>query len=233
MGDRIQITMPEGNFDAYIARPGAAACSPAVVVLHEVFGVNADMRQSCDELAGAGFIAICPDLFWRQEPGLDLSHWTPDEWAKGLALYQQYDREAGVRDVAHAIRSARGLEGASGKVGVTGYCLGGLMTFLTMARSEVDAGVAYYGGGTEAYVGETSQVSAPLMMHLGELDEFIDAEAQATIRQAATGNQLVLVHSYAACSHAFARNSGDHFDAQAASLANARTYDFFHQHLRN
>lgn len=148
MSNRLDVTTPDGAFSAYLARP-AAASAPAIVVLHEVFGVNADLRETCHELADKGYIAICPDLFWRQEPGVDLSHWTEAEWKKGLALYSAYDFDAGVSDVADTVAAARTLDGASGKVGVMGFCLGGLMTFLTAARGNVDSAVAYYGGGTE------------------------------------------------------------------------------------
>jgi carboxymethylenebutenolidase len=102
---------PDGAFSAYVARP-AAASAPAIVVLHEVFGVNADLRETCHELADKGYIAICPDLFWHQEPGVDLPHWTEAEWRKGLALYSAYDFDAGVsgrrraRWMAHRARSA-------------------------------------------------------------------------------------------------------------------------------
>jgi carboxymethylenebutenolidase len=83
------------------------------VVLHEVFGVNADLRETCHELADKGYIAICPDLFWHQEPGVDLPHWTEAEWRKGLALYSAYDFDAGVSDVADTVAAARTLDGAS------------------------------------------------------------------------------------------------------------------------
>ncbi len=110
-----------------------AASAPSVVVLQEVFGVNNDMRQTCDELAARGFIAVCPDLYWRQERGLDLNNWSESDWKKGLALYAAYDRDRGVEDIAATGRAACSLEGASGKLGVMGFCLGGLMTFLTAA----------------------------------------------------------------------------------------------------
>jgi carboxymethylenebutenolidase len=94
MKDRITIEGRDGAFDAYIARPKASP-APAVVVLHEVFGVNADIRKTCDELAEQGFIAVAPDLFWRQEPGVDLSVTSEPDWRHGLRLYQAYDRDAG------------------------------------------------------------------------------------------------------------------------------------------
>jgi len=148
MKDRITIEGRDGAFGAYMARPKTLP-APAVVVLQEIFGVNMDMRETCDELAAQGFIAVCPDLSWRQEPGLDLNHWSDAEWKKGLALYAAYDRDKGVRDIVDTAHAAGQLDGASGKVGVMGFCLGGLMTFLTAAREKIDAAIAYHGGETE------------------------------------------------------------------------------------
>jgi carboxymethylenebutenolidase len=92
MKGRITIDRPDGAFGAYLARPEALP-APAVVVLQELFGVNADIRKHCDELAEQGFIAVAPDLFWRQEPGVDLSVTSEPDWQHGLRLYQAYDRE--------------------------------------------------------------------------------------------------------------------------------------------
>ena len=129
MHNQIQIKVPDGAFAAYIARPRVTP-APAIVVIHEVFGVNADLRQSCDELAAQGYLAICPDLFWRIEPGVELTDRTEAERAKGLALYSAFDLDAGVADIAAAIEAARGLQESTGKAGVVGYCLGGLMSLL-------------------------------------------------------------------------------------------------------
>ncbi len=106
MGQTINIQTEGGEFSAYVARPTNTA-APVVVVLHEIFGVNEDMRLTCRELADKGFIAIAPELFWRQERGVDLSTWSDAEWQKGLALYTAYDRDIGVRDVVATVRAAR------------------------------------------------------------------------------------------------------------------------------
>src|ERR1700678_1888840 len=98
MEDRITINGHDGAFRAYIARPEALP-APAVLVLQELFGVNADIREKCDELAEQGFLAVAPDLFWRHEPGVDLSVRSEPDWQHGLRLYQAYDRDAGVRDI--------------------------------------------------------------------------------------------------------------------------------------
>ncbi len=160
------------------------------------------MRETCRELAGKGYIALCPDLFWRQEPGLDLSHWTEAEWKKGLALHKAYNFDAGASDIVDTVAAARTLDRASGKVGVMGFCLGGLMTFLTAARGNADAAVAYYGGGTENHLAEAGAVSVPMLMHLGEEDEFISKDAQRKIKEAFASNSQVTIHNYPGCNHA-------------------------------
>jgi carboxymethylenebutenolidase len=230
MTEYITIEVPEGNFQAYVARPEEMP-APAIVVLQEVFGVNSDMRAACDELAAAGFIAIAPDLFWRNEPGLDLSHWTDSEWKKGLSLYETYDLDKGVHDVTATISAARTLNGVTGKVGLMGFCLGGLMTFLTTARETVDASTSYYGGATEKHLGEADAIKVPMLMHLGEEDEFISKSAQGQIKAAVENNKFVTVYSYPGCSHAFARHTGTRFDPDAAALANERTRSFFRRTL--
>ncbi len=230
MSQTINIPTEGGEFSAYIARPTNAS-APAVVVLHEVFGVNEDMRQTCLELADRGFIAIAPELFWRQERGVDLNTWSEEEWKKGLALYTAYDRDTGVRDVLATVRAAERLEGASGKVGVMGFCLGGLMTYLTAARHTVDAAVAYHGGDTESYLGEARAIAAPLLMHLAEEDEFISKDAQSRIKAALADVPSAKIYSYSGCNHAFARHTGVHYDAKAATLANGRTWAFLAAHL--
>jgi carboxymethylenebutenolidase len=230
MKDRITIEGRDGAFGAYMARPKTLP-APAVVVLQEIFGVNMGMRETCDELAAHGFIAVCPDLFWRQEPGLDLNHWSDAEWKKGLALYAAYDRDKGVRDIVDTAHAAGQLEGASGKVGVMGFCLGGLMTFLTAAREKIDAAVAYHGGDTEKYLDEADKITAPMLMHLAEEDEFISKEAQTKIKAALSNKPNVEIYSYPGCNHAFARHTGTHYNAAAAAKANGRTWQFLHDHL--
>jgi len=231
MKDRITIEGRCGAFGAYIARPKTLP-APAVVVLHEVFGVNADIRKTCDELAEQGFIAVAPDLFWRQEPGVDLCVTCEPDWQHGLRLYQAYDRDAGARDVKDTANAVAKLSGCTGTVAVLGYCLGGLMTFLTAVRYGVDAAVVYHGGDTEKYLGEINGFDSPLLMHLAEEDEFISKPAQAEIKAALTNKRNATVYSYPGQHHAFARHNGAHYDAAAATLANGRTSEFLHRRLR-
>ncbi|MCB8882699.1 dienelactone hydrolase family protein [Acidisoma cellulosilytica] len=228
--ETITIETEDGAFSAYLAKPDHLP-APAVVVLHEIFGVNRDIRQTCDELAAAGFIAVAPDLFWRQEPGVDLNTLSDEEWQKGFALYTGYDRDIGVDDIVATLDAAAELDDGTGMVGVMGFCLGGLMTYLTAARHDVDAAVAYHGGDTERYLDEADAIGAPLLMHLAEEDEYINKDAQASIVDALSTVPDTTVYSYAGQNHAFARHNGAHYNAEAAALANGRTIAFLAEHL--
>ncbi|UVW29635.1 dienelactone hydrolase family protein [Massilia sp. H6] len=230
MTEPVQISTPDGSFACHVARPSTPGPHPVVVVLQEIFGVNAGIRSIAADWAAKGYIALCPDLFWRLEPGINLSEERAGDWDKAFALYQAYDVDLGVKDIALVIHQARGLPDASGKVGVTGYCLGGLMTFLSAARTDGDAFAAYYGGGTDQHLDELANITAPLLYHLAQDDEFIDQDAQARIRAALAGKAEL--HSYPGCNHAFARPGGAHYDAAAATLAAARTEAFFARTLR-
>lgn len=231
MGSFISVDGPDGSFGAYLARP-AATRAPAVVVLQEIFGVNADLRAFCDELAGRGYLAVSPDLFWRLEPGVDMSDRTEVEWKKGFALYNRFDVDQGVKDISVTITAARALSGCTGSVGVMGFCLGGLMSYLTTVRHGAQASVVYYGGGVEQHLTDASKIHNPLLMHLGENDEYIPPPAREAIVAAMHTVPGAEVFTYAGCRHAFARHGGAHYDAAAATLANARTSEFLDRNLR-
>jgi carboxymethylenebutenolidase len=232
MNDRIAIEGRDGKFGAYLSRPKTLP-APAVVVLQEVFGVNADIRKTCDELAEQGFLAVAPDLFWRQEPGVDLNVTSEADWKHGLRLYGAYDRDAGAKDVKDTVTAVRNLPECSGRVAVLGYCLGGLMVFLTAVRYDgIDAAVAYHGGDTEKHLGEIDGLHAPMLMHLAEEDEFISKPAQAEIKAALAKKPNATVYSYPGQNHAFSRHGGAHYNAEAAALAHVRTNEFLRQQLR-
>jgi len=225
MGETVTITTPDGSFAAYLARPKVAK-APAIVVIQEIFGVNDDMRKTCDDLAASGYVAICPDLYWRQEPNVELFDKTEADWQKAFKLYNAFDIDAGITDIAATIAFTRGLNGTA-KVGAMGYCLGGQLAYLTAARTDADACVAYYGVGLDKKMDEADQIRHPLMMHIAEEDEFVTKDAQAVIRKSLEGRKGVTVHSYPGMSHAFARNNGIHYDKANADLANGRTAEFF------
>lgn len=230
-GETLQIQTPDGAFSAYVARP-AQTPAPAIVVLQEIFGVNQVMRDICDDLAAQGYLAVCPDLFWRIEPGVDITDQSEAEWKKAFELMNAFDPDQGVRDIRAVIATVREHEACTGKVGAVGYCLGGLLAFLTATRTDADASVSYYGVGIEQRTGEAERLAHPLLMHIAEADQFVPKAAQDLILGALKNHPQVQIHTYPGRDHAFARKGGEHYHAADAETANARTAAFFQAHLR-
>lgn len=230
MSETLTITTPDGDFSAYVARPKAER-APAIVVIQEIFGVNKVMRDIADGLAAQGYVAIVPDLFWRIEPGIDITDQSEAEWKRAFELFNAFDVDAGIGDIAATITKARELPGVNGKVGAVGYCLGGLLAFLTATRTDVDASVSYYGVGIEKHVNEAEKLTHPLLMHIAEKDQFVPPEAQQLILSALKDHPQIELHTYAGRDHAFAREGGAHYDAADAAKANGRSLTFFQKAL--
>ena len=227
---KITISNADGSFEAYVAVPDVTP-APAILVIQEIFGVNQVMRDICDGLAAQGYVACCPDLFWRIEPGIDITDKTEAEWARAFELFGAFDVEKGVEDLKATLNALRSHDATNGKVGSVGYCLGGKMAFLMATRSDADCNVSYYGVGLDELLGEAGSISKPLLMHVASEDQFVPKDAQEKIKAGLAGNPMVTLHVYEGNDHAFAREGGAHYDAEAAKLANQRSADFFKQNL--
>jgi carboxymethylenebutenolidase len=230
MAETTTVTTRAGAFSAYLARPDKAT-APAIVVIQEIFGVNAVMRDICEAIAAAGYIAICPDLFWRIEPGIDITDKSEAEWKRAFELYNAFDVDLGVEDIAATIDHIRVDPASSGKVGAVGFCLGGLLAYLTATRTDADAAVGFYGVGIERYLGEADNLTRPLMLHIAEEDQFVPKDAQAQIIAALGRRAGVTIHTYPGRDHAFARVGGEHFHPVDAALARDRSLALFAQAL--
>jgi carboxymethylenebutenolidase len=229
-GEYQTIKVPDGEFRAYVARP-AAPKAPAVVVIQEIFGVNQVMRDITDGLAGQGYLAICPDLFWRIEPGIDITDQSKAEWDRAFELFNAFKVDSGVQDIAATVDAVRRDPQCTGKVGAVGFCLGGLLAFLTATRTNADATVSYYGVGLDNVVGEAAGLTKPVMLHIAEEDGFVPKPAQAAIIAALKDKPNVTIHTYPGRDHAFARHGGEHYNQEDADKAGRRSLDFFRQHL--
>src|SRR5882724_7342701 len=134
------IKTPDGTFSAYVAAPknlAAGKKAPGLVVIQEIFGVNHVMRDLCDGFAAQGYVCLCPDIFWRQEPGIQITDKTQAEWDKAFALFKGFDQAKGIEDLTATAAFLRGHDRCTGKVGDVGYCLGGRMAYLMAARTDV------------------------------------------------------------------------------------------------
>jgi carboxymethylenebutenolidase len=224
----ITIATPDGEMNGYLALPSAPN-GAGIVVIQEIFGVNGCMRSIADGFAARGYIALAPDLFWRIEAGIQLEPKVEAEMNRAFALMGQFNIDLGVKDVQAAITHLRGLAG--GKIGAVGYCLGGLLAYLTAARTDIDASVGYYGVNIQQMLGDAANIKMPLMLHIAEKDQFVPAAAQKQIIDGLRNNPLVTIHTYPEMEHAFARVGGSHYDHANAELANGRTATFFRQYL--
>jgi len=222
--ERVTISTSDGSFGAYVARPDGDAKGPAVVVLQEIFGINKTMREVADGLAGQGYVAICPDLFWRIEPGIDI---TDKQMEEAFKLFGQFDVAKGLGDIQATIDHIRKDPQVNGKVGAVGYCLGGLLAYLTALRTNIDAAVGYYGVGIETQLDDAATLKTPLMLHIAEEDGFVPKAAQDQVKAALGKLPNVEIHSYPGRDHAFTRLGGDHYHAADAATAGARTLAFF------
>ncbi len=235
----ITIRSAEGEeFAAYLALPlgpsgprPASGRGPGLVLLQEIFGVNQDMRAIADWYAARGFVVACPDLFWRQEPGVQLTDHSDEEWQRAMALYQGLDEAKAVADAAATLAFLRQHPACTGKVGTVGFCLGGKLAYLLATRSDTDCSAGYYGVGIESALAEAARISCPTMLHLAGRDQFCPPLAQAQIHQALDTHSLITLHEYPEQDHAFARVGGAHFDAPTAELANLRTLEFLLRYL--
>jgi len=219
-----------GSFSAYLAAPKAGK-GPGIVVIQEIFGVNAVMRGIADNLAALGYAALCPDLFWRMKPGVQITDKTEAEWKLAVGYFGRFDADKGVEDLKATLAALRKHPACTGKAGAVGYCLGGKLAYLMATRSDADCSVGYYGVGIQDMLGEAKSIKKPLLLHIAGKDEFVPPPAQAAIKAGLKGNSNVTIYDYPDCNHAFARIGGAHYDKAAADQANQRSAEFFRRQL--
>ncbi|MFJ3373405.1 dienelactone hydrolase family protein [Pseudomonas sp. NPDC086112] len=223
-GQYISVPVPSGGqFQAYLAT-SIDGRGPGVVLCQEIFGVNQAMREVADLLAEEGYTVLVPDLYWRQEPGVDLGY-TEAEFGRAYALYQGFDEALGIDDIRASLKALESLPQCKpGDLGVVGYCLGGKLAYLAACRlPEVACAVGYYGVGIETALLEIEGLQGRLVLHMAEQDQFCPAEARSAIKEALGDKKGVELYVYPGVDHAFARPSGHHYHKPSALLAHERT----------
>ena len=235
MGEYVKIDAlgEDALFPAYMAAP-AGDVRAAIIVIPEIFGVNAGIRQKCDLLAEAGYLAVAPDIFWRFAPGVELNPDVEAELQEAFGYFGQYDVDDGVRDieaVIHAIRKGLSNQAPLEKVGCVGYCLGGRLAYMAATRTDISASVGYYGVMIDEMLHESHAIANPLMLHIPTADHLVGPEAQAAIHAGLGNHPKVTLHDYDGLDHGFAAQMGNRRNAEGAELADARTAAFFAKHL--
>lgn len=219
-----------GTFKAFVAQP-ARRPAPALVLLQEVYGVNRFMQRIAEHWAGKGFVAVCPDVYWRLEPGIVLDPETPGHREQALATGKRLDVGAAVRDIAALVRQLREAKECTGRVASCGYCLGGKLAYLAGTRGDTDCNVSYYGVGIEDFLDEAPRLAKPLLLHIGEADPWTPEAVRARLAAALGANPLVTTHLYPDTGHAFAREGAATDVPAMRELANERTRAFLRTYL--
>lgn len=219
-----------GTFRGYFCTPPSGR-GPGLVVAQEIFGINANVRETCEMFAREGFVTLAPDLFWRIEPNVDLGY-TEAEWKRAFDFFGKFDVDKGMQDIQATLKALRARpEVVGGKSGVVGYCLGGKIAYLSATRTDSDASIGYYGVMIDQALDEKKSITKPLMLHFAEKDQFVPMDAIEKVKVGLAGMKDVEVYSYPNVDHAFARFGGDHYDKAAADLANGRSLGFLRKHL--
>jgi carboxymethylenebutenolidase len=224
----------KGSFPAYVAKP-ADAPRGAIIVIQEIFGVNPGIRKKCDDWAAAGYLAVAPDVFWRQKTGVELNPDDPGEFQQGIAYMMKHDFDQGIQDVEATIHWIRRPidKGRAGvpKVGLVGYCMGGRVAYLTATRTDIDASVGYYGVAIDAMLNEAHAIAKPLMLHVPTADGFVPPAAQQAMHAGLDENAHVTILDYEGLDHGFADSFGARRNEAGAQLADTRTAEFFAAHV--
>lgn len=224
-------TLDGSEMGAYAAIPPGGN-GPGLILIHEVFGINAVMRALCDNFAARGYLTLCPDLFWRQGGTPPEIAQSEPNWDTASKLYKNFDLEAGVRDLLASLAHIRRMTGCGGKVGCVGYCLGGRLAYLLSSRSDVDCSVGYYGVGLESMLDEIYDIRMPLLLHFGEQDKLIPAPIRTRVLAALARNKIIQSEVYPGADHGFARTGSPNYLPEAADLANKKTNAFLAEHLK-
>ncbi len=228
-GQMIDIEAKEGGkFTSYLAK-STSENGPGIVMIQEIFGVTDWMKQTADRFAENGYTVIAPDMFWRFAPNFVAKPGDEEDFQKAFSYLQQVNHDTAVDDIEVCADHLKGMSECNGKIGVTGFCLGGTFTYLSAARLDIDGAVAYYGTQIHEYLDEGKQVTCPTILHMGEHDETFTVEDRGKIHAALIGKPNVAIYMYDA-GHAFANSDRqDVYNAEAAELAHQRSFELFAQ----
>ena len=217
------------SFPALVIKP-AGTPRGAIIVIQEIFGVNPGIAKKAEDWAAQGYLAVAPDVFWRQQPGLEFNPDVPEEFQAAIGFMMKHDFESGIQDVEAVIHWIRREAGVA-KVGLEGFCMGGKIAYMAAARTDVDASVGYYGVGIDQMLNESHAIARALLLHVPTADGFVTPEAQKAMHDGLDSNPHVTIHDYEGLDHGFAAEVGTRRDEAGARLADERTAAFFAQHL--
>lgn len=214
-----QVQAPDGGaFDAHVVIPDGGH-GPGVLLIQEVFGVNAYIRSVAERLALSGYVVLAPDVFWRVQPNTEIDSSDPANIQPAIEIAGAWDPDLGLDDLEAAYNHLRELPETTGALAVMGFCFGGTQTYRLCKRVHPACSISYYGSGIAGDLDDIDEVTTPLMFHFGDNDPFIPNEEVDAIKAAAVGNPHVTVHVHEGAGHAFDNHLAPHFSQPDAARA--------------
>jgi carboxymethylenebutenolidase len=225
----VQVAAGNGQqFDAYLALPPAGS-GPGIVLFQEIFGVNSHIQGVAEQYAQDGFVVLAPDIFWRQQKRVELGY-EGAERDRAIEMMKACKPDELQADIRSSVAALRARGEVQGKVGAIGYCMGGRMAYFAAAITDVDAAVAYYGGGIHDNLQVAPQVQCPIQFHYASEDAAIPLAAVDKVREAMAGKDAE-VHIYDGATHGFNCWDRASYNPKAASVAHGRSLVFFGEKL--
>lgn len=225
------ITLHDGEMGAHLAVPDAGT-GPGILLIQEIGGVNAYIRDVAERLADLGYVVMAPDVFWRVQPGFAVDVFNETTLGQAMGVVGQVDGAVALADLGEALEALRELPEVLGPVGVVGFCFGGTYAYLLAAEYEPDAVVSYYGSGVAGEIGRVDQVECPLLFHFGGQDPYLPSDDVEAIRAAVAQRTDIEVLVQPDAGHAFDNHASEMFhDPDAAAAAWTRTVAFLAEHL--
>jgi carboxymethylenebutenolidase len=200
---RVQrVRTSDGELDAHVVLPESGS-GPGIVVLQEIFGVGGYIKEATERLAGIGYVALAPDLYWRIEPGIAIDH-TEAGMGQAFQTAQKLDHALAVKDSIDALATLRELPEVTGAAaGVLGFCLGGTLAFEVAIEADPDVAVCYYGAGIAGMLDQGDRIRCPVLLHFGGQDPYIPLDQSERVAAFAAAHEGMECHIQPDAGHAF------------------------------
>jgi carboxymethylenebutenolidase len=228
----VKVTTSDGVMPAYLAEPTAAGRHPAVIVVMEAFGLNGHIEDVARRIAAEGYVALAPDVYYRSLPDNKVGY---NELPKAIALMQKLKDDQVVADLRGALdHLAAKANVDAAKIGITGFCMGGRLSFLAACElpDRIAAAAPFYGGGIAGLLGKADKIRAPLQLFFGDRDAFIPQDQvkaiDAKLREL---KKTYSLENYAGADHGFFCNDRPSYNEKAAGDAWTKLKAFFKKNL--
>jgi carboxymethylenebutenolidase len=226
----IDITSHDGkSFQGYLALPPTGT-GPGIVLIQEIFGVNGHIKAVADQYALDGYVVFAPDLFWRQQAGVNLGY-TEADFNTALGFMQNTDFGLAVEDIKSTVATLRAMPECTGHVASLGFCMGGLLSYLSAANAGVDAAVCYYPGSIENHLDQASKVTCPILIHFAEKDHYIAPAAVKAVQETFAQAKNVVIRVYPDVDHGFNCWERDAYQQKTSALAHGISLSFLSEAL--